>query len=212
MTAPAAQFIPQTPRDFLASVTGSNGEPLAKAGARGRFGKEAQAALDTARADGFLFIGDPGHPDTPVKTPKAPKAPAAPKTVVTGPPAVAPTGGTVDAKAVRAWAKANGVEVGERGRIKPEVITQYLTNGGKTTASGQTVKVTLGGSKPKPEAVKVRENKTGYSVIDGILIRQDSCGQCNARITHCACKNGPQVMKFLAREVGAPVALTLDKP
>ncbi len=206
MTAPTVQFIDQTPRDFLASLN----PPLATAGARGRFSKDAQAALATARADGFLFIGDAGHPKTEVKTPKAPKVSLdKPTQVVTGVPAQAPTGGSVDPKAVRAWAKGAGVAIGERGRIKPEVIAQYLAQGGKTTS---TVKVTLGGSKPKPEAVKVRENRTGYSVIDGILIRQDSCGACNSRITHCACKAGPQVMKFLAREAGAPVALVLDKP
>jgi hypothetical protein len=207
MTAPTVQFIDQTPREFLASLN----PPKAVAGARGRFSKDAQEALATARGDGFLFIGDAGHPKTEVKAPRAPKAPAAPKTVVTGAPTTAPTGGTVDAKAVRAWAKANGVEVGERGRIKPEVITRYLAGGGKTNASASTVKVTMGGSKPKPEAVKVRDEKTGYSVIGGILIRQDACGNCNARIPYCGCKKGPQVHKFLAREVGTPVALILDK-
>jgi len=207
MTAPV-QYIDQTPRDFLASLN----PPLATAGARGRFSKDAQAALATARGDGFLFIGDEGHPKTAAPAPKKEKAPATQKTVVTGAPTPAPTGGTVDAKAVRAWAKANGVEVGERGRIRPEVVTQYLANGGKTTATGSTVKVTLGGSaKPPVDAVKVRDEKTGYSVIGGTLIRQDSCGSCKARITHCGCKKGPQVHPFLAREVGQPVALILDK-
>lgn len=31
----------------------------------------------------------------------------------------------VDAKAVRAWAEANGVEVNARGRLKAEVVEQY---------------------------------------------------------------------------------------
>jgi ATP-dependent DNA helicase PIF1 len=35
------------------------------------------------------------------------------------------TSSTVDARAVRAWAKAQGIEVGARGRIKPDVIARY---------------------------------------------------------------------------------------
>lgn len=33
--------------------------------------------------------------------------------------------GTIDTKAVRAWAEANGVEVSGRGRIKADVLRQY---------------------------------------------------------------------------------------
>lgn len=32
---------------------------------------------------------------------------------------------TVDSRAIRAWAKAQGIEVGARGRIKPDVIARY---------------------------------------------------------------------------------------
>jgi hypothetical protein len=31
----------------------------------------------------------------------------------------------VDARAIRAWAKSQGIEVGARGRIKPELIARY---------------------------------------------------------------------------------------
>lgn len=31
----------------------------------------------------------------------------------------------VDARAIRAWAKSQGIEVGARGRIKPDVIARY---------------------------------------------------------------------------------------
>ncbi len=34
-----------------------------------------------------------------------------------------------DPAAVRAWAKANGIEVNERGRIKAEVVEQYRAAG-----------------------------------------------------------------------------------
>jgi len=39
--------------------------------------------------------------------------------------AAAPAGGEVDAKAVRAWAEANGVAVSPRGRLSSTVIEQY---------------------------------------------------------------------------------------
>lgn len=35
------------------------------------------------------------------------------------------SGDTVDSKAVRAWAEANGVEVSSRGRIKSDVLEQF---------------------------------------------------------------------------------------
>ena len=35
------------------------------------------------------------------------------------------TSSKVDARAIRAWAKSQGIEVGARGRIKPEVIARY---------------------------------------------------------------------------------------
>lgn len=39
-----------------------------------------------------------------------------------------PTVGDVDPKAVRAWAEANGVEVSPRGRLKAEVVEQYMAS------------------------------------------------------------------------------------
>jgi hypothetical protein len=35
------------------------------------------------------------------------------------------TSSKVDARAIRAWAKSQGIEVGARGRIKPEIIARY---------------------------------------------------------------------------------------
>jgi hypothetical protein len=35
------------------------------------------------------------------------------------------TSSKVDARAIRAWAKAQGIEVGARGRIKPDLIARY---------------------------------------------------------------------------------------
>jgi hypothetical protein len=35
------------------------------------------------------------------------------------------TSSKVDSRAIRAWAKSQGIEVGARGRIKPDVIAAY---------------------------------------------------------------------------------------
>ena len=35
------------------------------------------------------------------------------------------TSSKVDARVIRAWAKSQGIEVGARGRIKPDVIARY---------------------------------------------------------------------------------------
>jgi hypothetical protein len=48
--------------------------------------------------------------------------------VVDEAPAPTPATGTtskVDSRAIRAWARSQGIEVGARGRIKPEVIARY---------------------------------------------------------------------------------------
>lgn len=42
-----------------------------------------------------------------------------------GAAAVKNTGDGVDNTAVRAWARANGIEVSDRGRIKSEIVQQY---------------------------------------------------------------------------------------
>lgn len=206
------QFIDQTPRDFLASLN----PPLAQAGARGRFSKDAQAALATARAEGFLFIGDPGHPKTEVKTPRAPKT-EAPKQVVTGAPvslvkpAPAVATETYDPKEVRAWAKQNGVEVGERGRIKPEVFAAFAKAGGKPVGAG---------AKPivKAPAVKVRKEKVAWGFIprkkgDGQHISEpllgiQNCGSCKQGIQFCGCPTGPVMPKHYG---GAVALLTRPK-
>lgn len=211
--APAVVLAPplatDTKRDYLVRLG------LAKP-SRGRFGKEAVAALAAAEAQGYRFV-------EPVVAPAKPrvKAPAAdkPATVTVGTPApvavpAAPVAGapTFVAKDVRAWAKANNVAVGERGRIHPSVIDAFAKAGGKastvTTAStGQVAK------RPSPlDVPKRRPENTGFTVIGGTLIRQDACGKCNVGVARCACKTGPQAHAFLSREVGETVLLTLDKP
>lgn len=83
-------------------------------GDRGRFSAEMQAALAAAPAGSFT---EPVKPEPKAKSVSAAK-PA--KTVK-----VEPAKSTADPKAVRQWAKDNGHQVGDRGRIRPEVFAAY---------------------------------------------------------------------------------------
>jgi hypothetical protein len=205
MTAPTVQFIDMTPRAFLASLT----PPLAvnHEGARGRFSKEGVAALATARADGFLFIGDAGHPKTEVKAPKAPKADKPKVSLVKAPKADAPAtvpaqsaapAVEVNPKEVRAWAKANGHEVGERGRLHGTVVSAFLAAGGK--AVGPKAKPAAA---PKPERVRkqtvaygrIPRRKSDPAYLTEPIIGVEQCGTCRKGIAYCPCAGGPTLPK-----------------
>jgi hypothetical protein len=109
----------QTMRQYLFSV----GLTKAPTG-RGRFSREAIAALGDARAKGMTFADDAAKADKP-STVRRSSAPA----VVTVPKAERPN---VDPKAVRKWALDNGHEVGERGRIHSSIIDEYVAAMGES--------------------------------------------------------------------------------
>lgn len=98
----------QTKREYLA------GKGLAIAGARGRLSAEAHKAIDLAHSQGVKFSDD--NPITVTKITK-PRAIKVPKPVVTE---------AVNPKDVREWAKKNGKDVPERGRISTELKAEYL--------------------------------------------------------------------------------------
>jgi len=159
-------------------------------GDRGRFAPSLLAAY--AAQDASLFT---------VKAPVV-KVAKAPKAVEVK---VQPVQAQVNAKDVRAWAKGNGHEVAERGRVHASVIAAYLAAGGRPATP----------SAPRPTAVvlpKVRAANSGFTTVGGILIRQDTCGHCAASVSRCACTEGPRARGFLERENGGPLLLTLDKP
>jgi hypothetical protein len=186
-------------RQFLNSVTNpATGMPYAGL-TRGRFSAEAEA-LAAANTDKWA------EAPVVVKVPKAPKPAAAPKapgvSLAKAPASVAT--GNVNPKEVRAWAKQNGHEVGERGRIHGSVVQAFLAAGGKATVP----------SAPRPTPLlmpKVRRESTGFTVVGGTLIRQDKCGNGHA-VSRCNCPDGVPAYKWLAKEHGAPLMLTLDKP
>jgi hypothetical protein len=134
-----------TKREYLITLG------LAKEG-RGKFSNDALAALAKAVAEGVVF-------DEPVKavTPKAPKPAATegekPAKVAVIQSAPLPQ---VEPKEVRAWAKANGHEVGEKGRLNHTVVRAFLDAGGKPVGPKAAA------PKPAPAAV-VRPERTGWT-------------------------------------------------
>lgn len=208
MTTPNPKHLNLTPRAFLASLTpplailtDGEGRP-----ARGRFSKDGNAALDKAREDGFLFLGDAGNENNPVEEKKERKAAAPKPAPVQGTTAPRPTVvlPEVNPKDVRAWAKQNGHEVGERGRIHKSVIQAYLAGGGKP--------VVAQAKRPTPNDMpKVRPERVGYAVERNTLIALTTCatkGGCGKAIQSCTCSTGPVAPHYLdAGIAGTPLAL-----
>lgn len=94
-------------------------------GSRGRFSADMQAALASAPAGSYVEAEPkPLTMRNPIKS------------VTPGPkaPTVIKVKSKADPKAVRTWAKANGVAVGDRGRIKPEVFAAYEAAQGEADA------------------------------------------------------------------------------
>lgn len=178
-------------REFL--VTAGLANPT-----RGRFSAEAEA-FAAANAGKWAEAVKPAPSRVKVARDKV--------VTPTGTRVALPKGHTsgLDGKAVRAWAKQNGFEVGQRGRLPVEVISAYVKANGRP----------VGRAAARPQAVtlpKVRRESTGYSVVGGTLIRQDSCGKCAAQVSRCACPTGPRARGFIEKDAGGPVVLTLDKP
>lgn len=147
-----------TKREYLVGLG------LAKEG-RGRFGKDALAALAKAEAEGIVF-------DEPTVKPASAKPKVKQPTV----------------KADKA-PKVSLVK-----QEKPKVSEQRA-------------------ERPTPLLMpKRRPENSGFTQVRGILIRQDKCGNCTNAVSRCACTTGPRAYKWLEKEVGGPLVLTLDKP
>ena len=163
----------QTRREYAATLG------LAKLGVRGRMSREAYAAIEAAEAAGTVFA------DTGVVRTNKPAAVKA---------------GAYDAKKVRAWAKANGIEVNARGRISGEILEAYAKANPDVKAEAISgVKVSTG-KDVRPAAPATRGPNTEYLAVDrkGKVWRfneREAC-KCGYSLSHCSC--------------GSPVVLGLD--
>lgn len=109
-----------TERAYLHSI-GLTASPTG----RGRFSADAHKAL--ARA---IDLGQVFQSTKPVSISVKPKAAPKPAPAKTEAP-------KVDAAKVRVWAGTKGITVGQRGRIHPDVVAQYLADPGTDKAAPQ---------------------------------------------------------------------------
>lgn len=172
-----------TPREYLVSLG------LAKPG-RGRFSREAIAALDKARAEGTVF--DEAAPAKPVtvhvkKETSAPTAPVVSESEAAG----------VDPKAVREWAKDEGHVVSDRGRIPASVTAAYLAAKGTDAVQRRDPSAVIQEAPrayPEGQRFRFRNQETGrtYIIGDRVVCHESgySVSHCHGTHTHMCLVNG----------------------
>lgn len=182
-----------TKRDYLVSLG------LAKADARGRFSKEAQAALDKAVSEGKVFA------DTPTTRKET--------VVITE---------SYDVKKVRRWAARQGIALGQRGRIPASIVAQYLAENPAEAESVQTEEEAVAESYPAEPAAKepVRDETVAYGFarraedapeyLSEPVVAIENCGRCGGGIAYCRCTSGPHVPSYLTN--GNDEIALLSKP
>lgn len=160
-----------TRREYLVS------KGLAKPG-RGKFSKAAIEALDEAKAQGIVFDEDVHVrkvSSTPRPAPKPKKEKARAK---------------VDAKAVRAWASENGIEVGKRGRIDAAIINRYLDAMAEADkpvpVPVEREKDNFGDARPRLRA-NDKYVATDLDLSKITLSERDCCVLCHVSLGWCAC-------------------------
>ncbi|AXG66288.1 DNA bridging protein [Streptomyces phage Annadreamy] len=184
-----------TEREYLMSLG------LAKEG-RGRYSKDARAALDKAKADGMTFDLTAAEK---AKLERQNKPKRERKVVSSAPKEVRPSQDTYDAKAVRAWGEQTGaIEKGRRGKLPTALINAYL-------ASNKTQKAVTVRRIPTAKRSVVREESVGYTYakrgpkdpvfISEPLVAVSTCGGCSRGVAYCGCKSGPTAPKYLGGEV-----------
>ena len=147
-----------TERAYLASLN----PPLAIENARGRFSREAKAALAEARENGITF-GEPGEKSSTKSSERS-----------------------SNVNDIRLWAKQNGLEVGVRGRIPLDIIRAYEGKAPAPAAVDQWL------AKPPPPQPRLRQVDCMYGLTEeGYRVGFSTCRRCMAHLSRCACKQGP---------------------
>jgi hypothetical protein len=155
-----------TERAYLASLT----PPLAKASGRGRFSKDAKAALENARKNGVTFDTDKGNDSLGNHLPAAAKAAA---------------GTSQSLSDIRTWAKANGYDIGVRGRIPSDVLNAYNGDPVKSDPDPWL-------AKPAPHQPRLRQLDCLYGLTEeGYRVGFSTCRRCMCHLSRCSCKQGP---------------------
>ncbi len=158
---------------------------LAKPG-KGRYSNAAKEALEKARGEGQTF-------DTPTVSTKS-------DTYQTD----------SDPKSVRAWAKTQGINVGERGRIHADILRQYDQTNPDGPKRAAVHAVVIDDKQPASSDTKVVVMRSGNEIMgeaprfypkDSKFVHVDSggkrhvisdkaaCANSGASLSHCGCGN-----------------------
>jgi hypothetical protein len=174
----------QTKRQYAASLG------LAKLGVRGQMSKEALAAIESARANGIQFSDEQPKPDKAKRITVRVVGDSKPKEKTP----------EHDPRVVRDWARRMHINVGERGRVNPDIVRQYflahpdeIATPAETAAGKPAVRVITG---PRAETVRPKAPQTrtetqawilspvGRRSVPVAFERCASCGHSVSRCTH----------------------------
>ena len=115
-----------------------------------------------------------------------------------GPKAVT-VAGEFDSRKVRSWAKSNGLNVSERGRLSAEILDAYRKANPDVKPSETREHIRVVGKDIRPTAPRTRSKRTEYFAHFGnkriVLNEREAC-KCGYSLSHCAC--------------GSPIVLGMD--
>lgn len=171
-----------TPREYLVSLG------LAKP-SRGRFSREAVAALEKARAEGMTFDEPEATKPVTVHTKKESPAP--------GPVVSESVSASVDPKAVREWAREEGHIVSDRGRMPLSVVSAYLAAKGADAVQRRDPNAVIQEAPrayPEGQRFRFKNEETGrtYIIGDRVVCHESgySVSHCHGKHTHMCLVNG----------------------
>lgn len=190
----------QTKRDYLVSLG------LAKADARGRFSKEAQAALDKAVSEGMVFADTPS-----IRR----------ETVVTQP---------YDARKVRRWAEKNGISLGQRGRVPADIVARFYAENPDEPVTDEVIPPTMAQVAEADSQARaadevfpaepVRDETVAFvraarpedapEYISEPVVGFTECAKCKHLVAFCGCEGGPVAPAYLTN--GETVHGSLTQP
>lgn len=176
----------QTPREYLVKLG------LAKPG-RGKFSAQAHAELKKATKSGVKFA-EPAAPVKPTKKAAAKRTAATPpKAAVTKPierPAEPEPKRSVDPSLVRKWAKEEGIDVNDRGRLSAEIVSKYLAANPDAPTAADRANIVSGvfaAAEPRyPYGTRFSgKDSTGKKHVLGDAV---TCFTCSYSLSHCGCR------------------------
>lgn len=166
---------------------------LAKYPARGRLSGEAVVFWEAALESGEVsFTPDDSAPAKRRTEAPRPRVKGKPVKDISPPlPAVSKPkeSDDYDTKDIRRWARDKGYEVGDRGRIKPEIVAAYISSGDAQKNPDIIRKIHLPDVIHRPQVVAwgltYLRDDADPKVHSVTPVALDRCGKCGKRINTC---------------------------